>query len=476
MKIIKSPIVQLFAGVAFAGFSCSDSPDPVSRPNILFLVSDDHSYPYLGCYGNQDLNTPNLDNLAAEGMLFNHAYTTASQCVPSRASIATGRNVVDIQMLRFSAPLDKNIITFPELLRQEGYYTGIGGRGHHLDGSGRKAQETIDVFEEFEMQTMPNRFDFLKGARDDRVLDMIKEFLDEVPKGKPFFMWANYSDPHRPFTAQDFEPDPEKITVPEGMPDTGLLRKDLVAHHGEVNRLDFHIGQVFEELKKRGLYDNTLIIFIGDQGSALLRGKGTLYDAGLHIPLIARYPKLIKPGSVSNILVSGKDLGPTMLDVAGVQPDPQMTGKSFKHALQGNEIENHQYLFAARGSHASGLPRTSLEFDLSRTVFNKEFRLIYNAMFHLPYTPADFVFESFWKELVELHHEGKLEEKFSGTAMFTKERPMFEFFDLQNDPNEFINLSGKDEYGELEHEFKAQLHRWMIIYRDVVPLPIPPGN
>ena len=447
----------------------------LERPNILFLVSDDHSAAFVGCYGNEDVKTPNLDNLAAEGIRFNHAYTTASQCVPSRASLITSRNVVDIRMLRFSAPLDKNIITFPELLREAGYYTGIGGRGHHLDGSGAKAPETIDAFEEFEMVTIPDRFDYLQGGSDNRVLEVITEFLDEVPEGKPFFMWANYSDPHRPYTASDFEPDPETITVPEGMPDTRLLREDLVGHLGEVNRLDYHIGQVFEELKDRGLYDNTLIVFIGDHGSPVLRGKGTLYQQGLHVPLIARYPGIIEPGTVSNILVSGKDIGLTMLDLAGVEPDREMTGKSFKHAFQGDETENHEYLFAARGSHASGLPVNSAMFDMSRSVFNQEYRLIYNAMWQLPYTPVDFWLEPFWRELRRLHEDGELEERFSGTAIFTEQRPMFEFFDLRNDPHEFVNLSGRDEYEELEREFKAQLHRWMIIYRDSIPLPIPPG-
>ncbi|QGY44298.1 sulfatase-like hydrolase/transferase [Maribellus comscasis] len=445
------------------------------KPNILFLLSDDHSVPYLGCYGNQDMETPSLDKLASEGMLFNHAYTTAPQCVPSRSSLLSGRNVLDVQMLRFSAPLDKNIITFPELLREAGYYTGVCGRSYHLDGSGKKPRETIDVFKEFGMETFRKRMDYVNQGIGDKVLVQIKEFLDEVPKGKPFFMWANYSDPHRPFTAPEFEPDPEKITLPEGMPDTKEVRKDLAAHIGEINRLDLRIGQVLDELKQRGLYNNTLIIFMGDNGAALLRGKGTLYDCGLHVPLIARYPELIEPGTKSDILISGSDLGPTILDVAGIKPDKQMTGKSFKHAMQGDETENHEYLFAVRGAHGSGLPGNSSAFDLSRTVFNKEYKLIYNPLFHLSYHPVDFAGSEMWKEMIQLHEQGKLEEKFSHTTIFSPERPMFEFFDIKNDPDEFVNLSGKEEHKKREHEFKTQLHRWMIIYRDVVPLPIPPN-
>ena len=444
------------------------------RPNILLILSDDHSVPYLGCYGNADMNTPNLDKLAAEGVRFNHAYTCAPQCVLSRASIMTGRNVLDVQMLRFSAPLDKDIITFPELLREAGYFTGICGRRYHLDGSGRQAKETIETFEEFGMVTFKDRVDYLNMGYREQVNIQIKEFLDMAPRDKPFFLWANYDDPHRAFTAPEFEPDPEKLTVPEGMPDTELLRKDLAAHIGEINRVDMYIGEVIEELKRKGLYDNTLIIFMGDNGAALLRGKGTLYDLGLHVPLVARYPKMIKPGTVSDILISGSDMALTILDVAGVEPDEEMTGKSYKHAMEGDETENHEYLFAVRGPHGQPLPGNSADFDLSRTVFNKEYRFIYNPLFHLPFHPVDFAGSEMWAELKELHAEGKLDKKFSDTYIFTEERPMFEFYDLQNDPYEMLDRYGDPDYKEAEHELMAALHRWMIIYRDVVPLPILP--
>jgi len=440
------------------------------------ILSDDHSVPYLGCYGNTDMHTPNLNQLAAEGVRFNHAYTTAPQCVLSRASILTGRNVLDVQMLRFSAPLDKNIITFPELLRDAGYYTGVCGRRYHLDGSGRKAQETIATFEEFGMVTFPDRMDYVNMGYREQVNTQVKEFLDQVPEGKSFFLWANYDDPHRRFTAPEFAPDPLKITVPEGMPDTRLLREDLAQHIGEINRVDNYIGEVIEDLKRRGVYDNTLVIFMGDNGAALLRGKGTLYDCGLHVPLVARYPKLIKPGTVSDILVSGSDMALTILDVAGVDPDKEMTGKSYRQAMEGIEKENHKYLFAVRGPHGQPLPGNSADFDLSRTVFNKEYRFIYNPLFHLPFHPVDFAEDAMWADLVERYDSGELDMKFSDTYIFTKERPMFEFYDLRKDPDEMADLYGNPDYAEAEHELMAQLHRWMIIYRDVIPLPILPPS
>jgi len=446
------------------------------RPNILMILSDDHSVPYLGCYGNPDMFTPNLDQLAAEGVRFNHAYTTAPQCVLSRASIMTGRNVLDIQMLRFSAPLGKNIITFPELLRDVGYFTGVCGRRYHLDGSGRKADETIDTFEEFGMVTFPDRMDYVNMGYREQVNIQIKEFLDLVPENQPFFLWANYDDPHRRFTAPEFAPEPEDITVPEAMPDTPLLREDLAQHIGEINRVDNYIGEIIGDLKRRGVYDNTLVIFMGDNGAALLRGKGTLYDCGLHVPLVARYPKLIKPGTVSDILVSGSDMALTILDIAGVAPQEEMTGKSYRHAMEGIEKENHNYLFAVRGPHGQPLPGNSADFDLSRTVFNKEYRFIYNPLFHLPFHPVDFAQDSMWSDMLARHKAGKLDKKFSNTYIFSEERPMFEFYDLRKDPNEMEDVYGNPDYAESEHELMAQLHRWMIIYRDVIPLPILPPS
>ena len=446
------------------------------RPNILMILSDDHSVPYLGCYGNPDMHTPNLDQLAAEGVRFNHAYTTAPQCVLSRASIMTGRNVLDIQMLRFSAPLNKDIKIFPELMRDAGYFTGVCGRRYHLDGSGRKADETIATFEEFGMVTFPDRMDYVNMGYQEQVNIQVKEFLDLVPEDKPFFLWANYDDPHRRFTAPEFAPDPDKITIPSGMPDTELLREDLAQHIGEINRVDKYIGEVIADLKRRGLYENTLVIFMGDNGAALLRGKGTLYNCGLHVPLVARYPKLIKPGTVSDILVSGSDMAATLLDVADVAPDLKMTGKSFRPAMEGVEKENHKYLFAVRGPHGQPLPGNSADFDLSRTAFNKDFRFIYNPMFHLPFYPVDFARDTMWTDLKQRYAEGKLDKKFSDTYIFTEERPMFEFYDLRTDPDEMHDRYGNADYAEEQHELMAQLHRWMIIYQDVVPLPILPPS
>src|SRR5262245_18363170 len=153
------------------------------RPNILLVLSDDHSVPHVGCYGNPDIKTPKLDHFAVEGMRCDRAYVASPQCVPSRAAIMTGRSPVAVQMTRFSAPLPAEVKVFPELLRSQGYYAGVAGRTYHLDGSGLPP-ETQKVFDEHGFRTFPKRLDYVKttGNRA-QILAKYREFLDGVPQG-----------------------------------------------------------------------------------------------------------------------------------------------------------------------------------------------------------------------------------------------------------------------------------------------------
>jgi len=469
-KILKGALSMMITSIFITG--CSFNAEQSERPNIVLILSDDHSVPYLGCYGNTDLKTPNIDRIASQGIRFDEAYTTAPQCVPSRASIMTGRPVVDVRMTRFSAPLPADIITFPEKLREAGYFTGLCGRSYHLDGSAIQPEETKEVFEKFGLRTFANRVDFLRKSNGQMAYAEFKEFLDQVPAEKPFFIQVGYNDPHRPFNAPEFNPNPSNLTIPPGMPDTPELRKDLAAHYGLIHRLDKNVGEILNELDKRELDQNTLVIFMGDNGAALLRGKGTLYKCGLHVPLIARWPAIIKPGQISDAFISGEDIAPTLIEIAGVSLPEKVSGISFLPVFHGKNYEDHEYIFAARGTHGSGLPDGTASFDLSRTVFSKKHKLIYNALWQIPYDPVDFYDEPVWKELTLMNEQNKLEKKYSD-LFFAPVRPMFELFDLEKDPNEFINVIGFSEYTEVEKLLKYRLQEWMILNQDYLPLPIP---
>ena len=450
------------------------------RPNILLVLSDDHSYPHIGCYGNADIKTPNLDRFAADGIRFDRAYVACPQCVPSRAAIMTGRSPLAVQMTRFSAPLPAEYKVFPEILRGAGYYSGVAGRTYHLDGAagGRQPPETRRVFEQHQLATFPRRLDFAKttsgGAN---IRAQYREFLDAVPKGKPFVLQLCFNDPHRPLDRKAIpQPhDPAKLKLPPWYPDTKLVRDDFARYYDEISRFDSDFGKVLEELTKRGLADNTLVVMMGDNGASQFRGKGTLYETGVHVPLLARWPGVMKPGSTSAELISGEDLAPTFLEAAGVAAPQEMSGRSFVKLLRSEPFQGRKYVFAERGAHGQALPTNSANFDLGRVVISKRHKLIYTALTHLPYHPVDFAGDAFWKELQQMHKDGKLDPLFD-RLYFSPTRPMFELFDLEADPAEFKNLAGTKEAAAVEKELLAALQEWMILQRDFLPLPIVPAG
>ena len=459
--------------LALAGSAAAQT----APPNVLLVLSDDHSAAHVGCYGNKDIKTPNLDRFAAEGLRCDRAYVACPQCVPSRAAIMTGRSPVAIQMTRFSAPLPAAVKVFPELLRAQGYYSGVAGRTYHLDGS-RLPPESQKVFEELGLRTFAKRLDYVKTAgKREEMLAQYREFLDQVPKGKPFVLQLCFSDPHRPLDRNAIpQPhDPRKLRLPAHYPDTQLVREDFARYYDEIARFDGDFGAVLDELKKRGLADNTVVAFMGDNGSSQLRGKGTLYEFGVRVPLLVRWPGKIKAGSATAELISGEDLAPTFLEAAGTAVPKEMTGKSFVKLLRGEPFEGRKAVFAERGAHGSGLPTNSAAFDLGRCVITRKHKLIYNALWQLPYTPVDFAGDPFWKELQQMHKDGKLAPEMA-RLYFSPSRPMFELYDLEADSAEMKNLAGTAEAAAVEKELKAALQEWMILQRDYVPLPVPPDQ
>jgi len=444
------------------------------KPNVLVIMSDDHSAAHVGCYGNPDIKTPNLDAFAASGLRCDRAYVTCPQCVPSRASILTGRSPVSIAMTRFSAPLPRDVRTFPEVLRAAGWFTGVAGRTHHLDGA-PTSPESRAVFEKHRLATFTDRLDFVKKAGDNAgSLEQCREFLDLRPPGRPFFLQLCSTDPHRPLTECGPERhDPSTITLPTHYPDTRLVREDFARYYDEISHLDVFVGNVMAELERRGLAENTLVFFMGDNGASQLRGKGTLYEFGIRVPLLVRWPVRIKPGSVATELISGEDVAPTVLEAVGLPVPPEMTGKSFVKLLRGDPHDCRAYVFAERGAHASSLPNGSASFDLGRVVVSPSHKLIYNVTWQLPYQPVDFTGDTFWTELQRLHRDKKLEDTW-GSLYFSPSRAMFELYDLQADPAELNNLAGTPAAVVVETELKSALQEWMILERDFVPLPVAP--
>ncbi len=456
------------------GFPAALHAQP-ARPNVLLVLSDDHSAAHVGAYGNSDIRTPNLDSFAKAGMRFDRMYVAAPQCVPSRAALMAGRSPVSLQMARFSAPLPIEARTWLELLRAGGWFTGVAGRSYHLDGSALPPESQV-VFDKYQLKTFERRLDFVKiGGAPAQSLAQYRGFLDLVPKGKPFALQLCFSDPHRPLDANAVpEPhDPNKIRLPAHYPDTPGVRADFARYYDEIARFDGAFAAVLAELDKRGLAENTIVIFAGDNGASQFRGKGTLYEYGVRVPLIIRWPGKVKAGAASKELISGEDIAPTLLEACGQKLLPEMTGRSFLKLLRGENYTGRQYVFAERGAHGSGLPTGTSPFDLGRVVIGQRYKLIYNALWQLPFQPVDFAGDAFWKELQQMNKDGKLAPEMS-RLYFSPTRPMFELFDLEADPNEFKNLIDSPEHAAVARELKAALQEWMILERDFLPLPVPP--
>ncbi len=450
-----------------------------TRPNMLLLLSDDHSYPYVGCYGHPDMRTPTLDKLASEGLLFHRAFQAAPQCVPSRTALMTGRSPVSARMGRFSSPLPPEAVTLPDLLRKNGYFTGVARRNYHLDGPGGGARGGYvgTVIEEKGLRTFAKRLDFVDQSGPGTTVDVVNQFLDKLPKGKPFFFWINFNDPHHPWDRNSIDPprDPAKVTLPKFFPDLPGMRKDFALYLDEISRVDGEVKSILDILDKRGLASNTMVAFMGDNGMALPHGKGSLYDPGLNVPLMVRWPGKVKPGGSTRSLVSGEDIAPTFLDAAGIAKAPGMSGRSFLKLLAGDSsYEPRKHIFGARLQHGSGTmtPETkSSVWDLSRCVRSDRFKLIYNVTPFMEYQPVDSARDDGWQQMMKAHAEGRLDAKID-RAYFQNPRPIYELFDLEKDPNEFENLAGKPELADVERELRKALIEKCVLDYDFIPPPV----
>jgi arylsulfatase A-like enzyme len=472
MKLSRRSI--LHAGAVAPALAQSASTRP---PNIVLMLSDDHSQPFLGCSGHPVVKTPVIDRLAGEGMRLTHAYTTAPQCVPSRAGIMTGRSPVAVRMGRFSSPLPPEAVTIPDVLRERGYYTGVCRRYFHLDGVANPNEVTRRVYEAHDMQTFKRRMDFIdRTGQRAQTPAVVDRFLGQVPQGRPFFFWVNFSDPHHVWDENAVpEPyDPAKMPVPGWLPDLPGVRHDLSRYCGEVARLDEEVGWVLDALKKRGLEENTIVVLMGDNGAALPRGKGSLYEMGCRVPLSFKWPGRIRPGQVSDALISGEDIAPTLIEAAGLKVPPVMSGRSFLPLLENREHNRRESVFTARLHHGNS-PVTANTmasvFDLSRSVRTRTHRLIYNCTPHMRYQPVDSAKDPGWRDILAAHEARSLAPEFE-RLYFTNPRPVLELYDLEKDPHELENIAGRPGTDAVMSQLMAIMQEKMILDYDFLPPPM----
>jgi N-sulfoglucosamine sulfohydrolase len=439
------------AGVAASSRLAASLPDAEpaatkSRPNFVFLISDDQSYSGAGCDGNPAVHTPNIDRLAREGLRVERCFAPSPSCSPSRSAILTGEPPHETGTSRFRSPMPATQKTMLEYLKPANYYTAAFKKVH---------QGTA----------FWSRWDY-KGLH-----KPIRSFFEARPKDRPFYLHIGYHDPHRPYLPGERYPEKNSrssVKVPAFLPDTPGVRKDIAHYYEAIERLDVNVGKLLKLLEEHDLVENTLVIYTSDQGMSFPGAKGTLYDPGLHVPLIARWPGKIKPGRVSPDLVSLIDLAPTWLQAAGLPVPKAMDGKSFLPLLLGRPFQPREAVYAERNFHT--------HLDLIRCVRTNRYKLIQNYLPEIPYLPlSDIARSPSWRSIERLAHEQKLSPELY-QRYFKKPRPKEEFYDLQSDPDEMHNLAGDPKYKtDLLHS-QELLSRWMINTHDFLPPPLQPPN
>lgn len=412
------------------------------KPNVIVFIADDAGWRDFGAYGNSSIKTDHIDQLAARGMKFNNAFLTTPQCSPTRTSLLSGQFAHTVRTEDLHEPLASSVRILPSYLQQGGYYTAILGKTH----IGQSAMEQFNVFHRGDGNPIPEDFS--------KVLEDSGE--------KPFFAWYAFSDPHRIYQENTIpDPhDPAEVVVPPYLADTPETRKDLAMYYDEITRMDRNIGDVLELLEDANEADNTLVLFITDNGKPFTRAKGTLYDEGIKSPLIAVWPDNIEAGTENDALVSLIHLAPTILDAAGLEKDDEMYGKSLLPMLVGESVQPDKFVFAERNWHDCD--------EHMRSVRSDTFKLIFNAYTEWPLcTAADLAGSASHQSLLELKAAGKLNQ--NQMLVFQTPRPVIEFYDIKEDPYELNNLAYKVEYRPLIREHFGALSDWMEATDDFDP-------
>lgn len=402
-----------------------------AKPNVLWIMIEDWSTD-LSCYGTPLVHTPHIDKLAAEGIRFEQAFTTSPVCSTSRSAMMTGfhQNYIEAHQHRTSdkQPLPYGIKPIPHLLEEAGYFTAT-----------------------------------MIGAKTDcnfttpRELFMGKHWKDRAA-GQPFYVQATFGGTHRAFVRDPERPiDADKVVLPPYYPDVPLARRDWANGLETVQVVDRQVGELLQHLEDDGLANNTIVIFIGDHGRCHIRGKQFLYDPGVHIPLIVRWPKHITPGSVSNELVSSLDICQTIIELAGGEPAHELQGKY----LFGEELAARKYVHFNRD-------KMDDTHDAMRAVRSDRFKLIHNLMPERAYCQFNNYKEIQYPMLSlmnVMNIQGKLNSAQARFMAATK--PEFELYDLQADPHEINNLADDPKHAQIKAELLAEINRWRAEVKDI---------
>ncbi len=441
LKIVLAAVV----GMGFLFFNgCAFKVQ--ARPNIIWVMAEDIGCD-LACYGLAGVKTPELDQMAREGMLLRRAYVTNPICSPSRSAMMTGMYQTSIGAHHHRShrsdgyQLPEPVKPITDHLRQAGYYCAIGC------GYGKKTDLNFNV--------------------DGKLFD--GKDWSKRKSGQPFFAHIQLNVTHRGKWWQKTREEskhpvnPDDIELPPIFPDYPPVRMDWAIYLDQVEKADDQMGEIIKRLETENIADNTMLIFIGDNGRCHLRGKGFLYEEGIRVPAIIRWPGRIKSGTVSSELVSMIDISAQILASAGIDVPDYMQGRPFLT----EKAEPREYVFAARD-------RWDDVEEKSRCVVGKRYKYIRNDM---PQVPWDSYYAYLEKPgirptyplLRKLHRDGKLTP--AQARFFEPAKPAEELYDLQKDPYELKSLVGREEFQLILEKMRQTLKNWEVETNDLGRIP-----
>lgn len=423
-------------------FFTSQAQQKEKPPNIIWIVSEDNS-PLIGAYGDTFATTPHLDQMATEGILYENAFATAPVCAPARSTLITGvyPTAMGTQHMRSSNPIPEMIKFFPSYLREAGYYTS---------NNSKKDYNTLD---------QPEAWDESSNTA---------TYKNRKP-GQPFFavfnlMVSHESSLHK--AVNKLRHDPEKVPVPPYHPKTPEVKQDWALYYDKMEEMDTQLSEILRDLEEAGLADSTIVFYYSDHGGVLGRSKRFMYESGLHVPLIIRFPEMhqelspAKPGSRTDKIVTFVDFAPTILSLADISIPDHMQGKAF---LGQQQSKASDYAYGFRG-------RMDERIDMVRSLRDKKFRYIRNYMPHKTYSQY---IEFLWRapsmrSWEEAYHAGALNEV---QSRFWGLKPLEELYDVEADPHNIHNLAGEPKYRKVLSRMREANREWLLETRDAGFIP-----
>ena len=411
-----------------------------ARPNILLILSDDHGQADSGCYGNTDVRTPNIDRLAREGLRFDRAFTPTAMCTPSRSSLYTGLYPHRNGAHPNHSKIEEGVKTLPEYLKPLGYRVGLAGKQH------------VRPWRRFPFEAMK------------REAEAIRAFMTRKDD-EPFCLVIATNDPHTPYAKPHPErgPKPDKVALPPYLVDNSATREQMVRYYATVQRLDAEVGRYLDMVDDLGLTGDTLAIYVSDHGAGFPFQKWTLYDAGIRIPLVVRWPGRIEKGGATGAMVTMPDLLPTFVELAGGRPPGDLDGRSVADLLLGKAKAHHDTVYGAHsnwrivaGTHYPvRCVRTARYKDIRNLVHQGAFtNLITNGHPQTHHRRQHAV----WRAWVETARD---DPRAARLVHRYQHRPAEELYDLEADPHELTNLADDPKLAETKTELAVKLEAWM---------------